>query len=127
MPELSSWETAIAYAQNQIAAATAGVLWSARFGGVDPWTKENMVIDQQAALLLASGGGIPEEQARFQAESSVTATLKAANADPSQAGESEDLLKTLGTLLTLALVVGALYLAAQVFIVGKAWKEVLSP
>ena len=104
-----------------LSASTVGILWSAATGTVDPWTKDQQIADQAAAYTRA---GMDSERAKTQAESDVTNALSAAGADPSQVPEY---MKQLGDLLVLALIVGVIYLGAQVFIVGKAWKEALSP
>ena len=117
----------LGYGQNWLAGNTVGLIWSARYAGVDPWTKANLVADEAIDKVRASGGTISFEEALGQAQANVTSALKAANADPSQAGEDEDLLKTLGDILTVAVIVGVIYLGAQILIAGKAWKEVLSP
>lgn len=108
-------------AHNAVASSTMGVIYQAAWGKIDPWTKEKMVADQAVALQQA---GMNSDAAKAQASADVTSALQAAGADPEQIPEY---WKTLGDLLTLAIIAGVVYLLAQVFIVGKAWKEVLSP
>ena len=104
-----------------LSAGTVGVLWSGVTGTVDPWSKAGQISEQAAAYTRA---GMDPRSAEAQAESDVTNALRAAGADPEQI---PDYMKQLGDLLTIALILGVIYLGAQVFIVGKAWKEVLSP
>jgi len=108
-------------AHNTVASSSVGVIYQAATGMIDPWTKDALIARETADLMQA---GMEASAARSQAESDVTNALIAAGADPSQ---EPDYWKSFGDLLTLALIVGVIYLAAQVFIVGKAWKDVLSP
>jgi hypothetical protein len=102
------------------------LIWAGRYGGVDPWTKANEVSDQADALMVAKPG-MTYDQALAIAQSDVTAALVSAGADPSQAGQDEDLITTLGTILTWGLIIGVGYVLVQVFFLSKKWEEVLSP
>lgn len=66
---------------------TVGIVWRAGTGTVDPWTKANLQQDETAGLVKASGssGQYDQTSAAAQAQNDVTSTLRAANADPSQA------------------------------------------
>lgn len=84
---------------------TVGVLWRAGTGTVDPWTK-NQLIDEQAAALQQASGGAPSpgtndtapiitdgvggnvlsaDEARAQASQTVNQVLQMDQADPSNA------------------------------------------
>jgi hypothetical protein len=104
-----------------LSAGVLGSIWSGATGTIDPWTKSKMVSDQATALQNA---GMNANAAQSQAESDVTNSLQASGADP---GQIPGYWADIGTVLTWALVAGVLYLLAQVFIVGKAWEDVLSP
>ena len=100
----------------------ASAIWtSAVTGTVSPWEKDKLISDLNASLQQA---GIDAESAANQAARDVTNTLVAAGADPSNV---PDWYKTLGDILTWALILGVAYLLIQVIVIGKAWKEVLSP
>jgi len=116
----------LGYGQNWLIGHTAGVLWSAKSATVDPWTKANMVHDDAVDLMRASGGTLSASAALAQASQAVTATLKAAGADPSQESEY-DALKQLGNIVGWVAIIAALYLAIQLVALGKSWKDVLSP
>jgi len=117
----------IGYGQNWLAGNTVGLIWSGRYGGVDPWTKANLAADRAIDIVRSTYGAMSFDEALLQAQAETTSLLRAQNADPSQAGENEDALKTLGDVLIVVAIIGVIYLGAQVFIVGKAWKEALHP
>lgn len=79
---------------------TAGVVFRAATGNVDPWTKQQ-IIDEEAAS-LTKNGTVDPATAQAQAESDVNATLKTftlggddrVGADPSQASISVPSLRS---------------------------------
>ncbi len=116
---------------NGIMADTVGVVWSAASGTVDPWTKQQEINDEAAAIVEASGGSITPEQAQTQAESDVTASYQAmadgVSADPADFWQSAgaNLKRNVATIgNTIKPVTDALskplFLIALILIVGLA-------
>lgn len=101
-----------------IGSGTIGLVWRSGFGTVDPWTKSGQISSQAEAVAQAANR--PANDLDYaQADSTVTATLKLNNADPSQSSlfsnnpgliAAIDILKQLGYFLIAG---GVIYLLIE--------------
>lgn len=95
---------------------TAGVVWRAASGTVDPWTKNQLVENQADAIVQASNGSITQADATQQAQGDVTQSLLSfgdgQGADPSQV--LDGVKRSLGTAGNIGFSIGKTILYAGI-------------